>query len=222
MLHRNPAVMLILVCTMSAACHSLPPNLEPATAAESPAPSVAAQSPVTSNAAPPRAEDVAKIEPEQMRPCVTLEDTGRAAPKRKPKPVVHVQTAPQVPIAVPPPKVVTEAEVNVVSAPESSILGRKVRGPQGDDLGRVVDVLADAQGRVRVAIIEFGGFLGVGNRRIAVDWSLLKFHRHDPDAPVVLEVTRDKLQEAPEYKGSERPLALMAPETKVPRPNIPN
>jgi len=90
-------------------------------------------------------------------------------------------------------------------------------------MGRVVDVLADAQGRVRIAIIEFGGFLGVGNRRIAVDWSLLKFHPHDADAPVVLDVSRDKLQETPEYKGSGSPVAFMAPEIAASaRPNTPH
>ena len=42
-------------------------------------------------------------------------------------------------------------------------------------MGRIVDVLVDRRGQVRAAIIDFGGFLGVGSRKIAVDWSALHF-----------------------------------------------
>jgi hypothetical protein len=126
--------------------------------------------------------------------------------------VVKVAPPPPAPAPEPTPKAAEEAGVKTVLTPSSSILGRKVRGQEGDDLGRVVDVLADAHGRVRIAIIEFGGFLGVGNRRIAVDWSLLKFQPDDPDAPVLLDVAKRKLQETPEYKGAEHPMVLTAPE----------
>jgi hypothetical protein len=78
-------------------------------------------------------------------------------------------------------------------------------------MGRVVDVLADATGRVRIAVIEFGGFLGVGNRRIAVDWSLLRFNPDDDSQPLTLSVSRKRLQSAPEYKNTAQPQALMAP-----------
>ena len=42
-------------------------------------------------------------------------------------------------------------------------------------MGRIVDVLVDRSGQVRAAIIDFGGFLGVGSRKIAVDWNALHF-----------------------------------------------
>ena len=86
----------------------------------------------------------------------------------------------------------------------ASVLGRKVEDSHGDDVGRVVDVLADADGRVRLAIIEYGGFLGVGNRRVAIDWSLLRFATGE-DRPVSLSVSQETLQQAPEYKTSPRP-----------------
>jgi hypothetical protein len=74
----------------------------------------------------------------------------------------------------------------------------------------VVDVLADARGHVRVAIIDFGGFLGVGTRRIAVDWPLLHFDAASHDKPLILSVDRKKLQSAPEY-NSTKPRVLMPP-----------
>jgi hypothetical protein len=102
-----------------------------------------------------------------------------------------------------------------------SILGKKVQSPKGDDLGRVVDVLADSTGRVRVAIIDFGGFLGVGDRRIAVDWPLLRFNPDRNDPSLLLSVTREKLKAAPEYKDNPRPQALMEPPPAAPPPAAP-
>jgi hypothetical protein len=96
---------------------------------------------------------------------------------------------------------------------------------KGEDLGRVVDVLADASGRVRVAVVEFGGFLGVGNRRIAVDWSLLRFDPNDQSKPLILSVSRQKLQSAPEYKNAPQPQELVAgprpPAAPTPPPTTP-
>jgi hypothetical protein len=83
-----------------------------------------------------------------------------------------------------------------------SILGRKVVGTSGDDMGRVIDVLADQSGRARAAVIDFGGFLGVGNRRVAVDWRLLQFVPDDPDKPLVLSLNRQQVEAAPEFKDA--------------------
>jgi len=87
-----------------------------------------------------------------------------------------------------------------------------VQSPKGEDLGRVVDVLADSGGRVRVAIIDFGGFLGVGDRKIAVDWPLLRFNPDRSDPSLLLSLSREKLKAAPEYKDDPRPKTLMVPE----------
>jgi hypothetical protein len=78
-------------------------------------------------------------------------------------------------------------------------------------MGRVVDVLADDGGRVRVAIIDFGGFLGVGARRIAVDWPLLRFIPNGHEPALELSLSVEKLRAAPEYKDNPRPQILAEP-----------
>ena len=55
------------------------------------------------------------------------------------------------------------------------MLGRDVRSPADEDMGRIVDVIVDRAGTVRAAVIDFGGFLGVGSRKIVVDWNALHF-----------------------------------------------
>lgn len=219
MRQRHLAAMLTVLWTLTA-CHTTPTKPQPAPVVDSnPTPSEPEPPPSTP---PLSADDMAKAEPTEIPPCFPPDTTPKPAPKRKPKPVVKTEPPPPTPAPAPPAQA-PEAGVKVLAASSSSILGRKVRGQEGDDLGRVVDVLADSTGRVRVAIIEFGGFLGVGNRRIAVDWSLLKFHPEDPDAPVDLNVPKHKLQGTPEYKGAPKPLTLMGPEAAAAsQPTSPN
>ena len=83
---------------------------------------------------------------------------------------------------------------------DTGILGKKIIGPDGKELGLVVDVVVDAQGRPHAAVIDFGGFLGVGSRKIAVDWRLLKLTPGEPDWKISLNISRAEIQGAPEYK----------------------
>jgi hypothetical protein len=149
-----------------------------------------------------------------LAPCLPIDNT---IPKIKPKPRPMPKRAPppQPPapqVAETPPDGIIDARVAPLPVSVMSILGKKVQSPKGDDLGRVVDVLADSGGRVRVAIIDFGGFLGVGDRKIAVDWPLLRFNPDRSDPSLLLSLSREKLKAAPEYKDDPRPKTLMVPE----------
>jgi PRC-barrel domain len=105
------------------------------------------------------------------------------------------------PAANPPPTQVTP-EITVLNKHEvEGVLGRDVRSAADEDMGRIVDVLVDRAGQVRAAIIDFGGFLGVGSRKIAVDWSALHFPQPGkPGERVALDLTRDQVKTAPEYR----------------------
>ena len=94
------------------------------------------------------------------------------------------------------------------------LLGKKVRDAAGEDMGMVVDVLVDGDGRPRAAVIDFGGFLGVGSRKIAVDWRLLQLKPVDGTLSVLLSLTRADVQAAPEYKpssNSAQPVMVVGP-----------
>ncbi len=82
----------------------------------------------------------------------------------------------------------------------TGVLGKKVVGPNHEELGLLTDVLVDAQGRPRAAVIDFGGFLGVGSRKIAVDWRLLKLTPGSSEWQISANLTRAEIQGAPEYK----------------------
>jgi hypothetical protein len=92
--------------------------------------------------------------------------------------------------------------VTVIGARDAhGILGRDVRSAVNEDMGRIVDVIVDREGTVRAAVIDFGGFLGVGSRKIVVDWNALRFGGvASKTDSITLELTKEQVTAAPEYK----------------------
>ncbi len=110
-----------------------------------------------------------------------------------------------------PPGPTPPAAVTVISSGEArGILGREIRSAAGEDMGRIVDVIVDRAGQVRAAVIDFGGFLGVGSRKIVVDWAALWFGNvTSKDEKMTLAFTRDQVRAAPEYKDNQ-PIVVLA------------
>src|SRR6266850_3616778 len=107
---------------------------------------------------------------------------------------------------VPPPS------VTIIGAADAhGVLGRDVRSAADEDMGRIVDVVVDRAGQVRAAVIDFGGFLGVGSRKIVVDWNALRFggvaSKRDS---ITLELTKAQVAAAPEYKEDAPVIVLGA------------
>jgi hypothetical protein len=100
------------------------------------------------------------------------------------------------------------APQRTVINPPAAVLGQEVIGPDGKSLGRIIDVLVDQGGHPLAAVVDFGGFMGLGNRRIAVDWKNLKF---DPTGqhPVAINLTPEQLKAAPEYKGADTRITVI-------------
>ncbi|MGY3622778.1 hypothetical protein ACVJGD_008974 [Bradyrhizobium sp. USDA 10063] len=100
--------------------------------------------------------------------------------------------------------------VTVIGARDAhGILGRDVRSAANEDMGRIVDVIVDREGTVRAAVIDFGGFLGVGSRKIVVDWNALHFGKvANKSDSITLELNKEQVSAAPEYK-EDTPLIVL-------------
>ena len=120
-------------------------------------------------------------------------------------PAQEQKAAPAAPKEAAPPPSVT-----IIEATDAhGVLGRDVRSPTDEDMGRIVDVIVDRAGQVRAAVIDFGGFLGVGSRKIVVDWNALHFGQiaHKGES-ITLELTKDQVKAAPEYK-EDAPIVVL-------------
>jgi PRC-barrel domain protein len=133
------------------------------------------------------------------QPAAPLEQPAQEkAQEKSPPPAANAP--PAAPPAGTPAVVLDDQEV-------SGIVGKSVRSSADEDMGRIVDVIVSQDGHIRAAIIDFGGFLGIGTRKIAVDWRGLKFW---PAGKITVELTRNQVRVAPEYKRGE-PLVVLGP-----------
>src|SRR5206468_5393785 len=123
----------------------------------------------------------------------------------KPTPDTSAKASTELPKEpVPPPSVTVIGAYDV-----RGILGRDVKSAAGENMGRIVDVIVDRSGTVRAAVIDFGGFLGVGSRKIVVDWSALHFGQvTNKKESITLELSQEQVKAAPEYK-EDTPIVVL-------------
>ncbi len=142
--------------------------------------------------------------------AIALGVTGNGAGAQAPVPTTPTPTPPAPVTPAPPASQQATPAVEVFRAHEvKGVLGEEVVSATNENMGRIVDALVDHTGKVRAAVIDFGGFLGVGSRKIAVDWSALHFPSPSkPGTRITLEFTRDQVKAAPEYQDG-KPVALL-------------
>jgi hypothetical protein len=123
--------------------------------------------------------------------------------------------------ATPPPTPVPEATQPAVDAQPPAaqrklekgsffrLLGQDVKGPSDMVVAQLVNVLVDAQAAPVGAVLDYGGFLGVGKRRLAVAWEVLSIG----SAGIKLSLSREQLRGIPDFKETEGAVlaALPAP-----------
>ena len=74
--------------------------------------------------------------------------------------------------------------------------GTNVYNNQGDKLGSVDCVMLDKQqGKVAYAVMSFGGFLGIGEKRHPLPWQTLTYDEQNDG--YVVNLTKDQLEKAP-------------------------
>lgn len=89
-------------------------------------------------------------------------------------------------------------------AKSSSLIGTKVTNTAKEDLGRLEDVVVDAQsGRIIYGVLSFGGFLGMGDKLFAIPWDALEL---SGDAKAfVFNVTKEQLKDAQGFDKAQWP-----------------
>src|SRR5512140_1951572 len=85
----------------------------------------------------------------------------------------------------------------VVSA--SKIIGEEVVNRQNESLGKIHELVIDAQdGRLAYAVLTFGGFMGMGTKLFAMPWKAFEFS--NTENKLILNVDKKKLEHAPGFE----------------------
>jgi sporulation protein YlmC with PRC-barrel domain len=99
----------------------------------------------------------------------------------------------------------TVDRVEVMSA--DTLVGRDVENRQGEEFGEVADLAIDlSSSRIAYVILEYGGWLGLGEKLAAVPWKALKADVANP--LVTMDVDKDKLKTLPSFAREEWPQTL--------------
>ena len=83
--------------------------------------------------------------------------------------------------------------------------GTAVYNNAGEKLGSIDDLMIDKRsGQIRYAVLEFGGFLGMGTDRYPIPWTVLRYDTSKNGYTVPLDKT--KLENAPKYREQDVPV----------------
>ena len=85
----------------------------------------------------------------------------------------------------------------------SNLIGTAVRGPADANLGEINDLVIDRAGNVAAVVIGVGGFLGIGEKDVAVPFQSVEVSRMDGKDRLVLRKTKDELKNAPTFTELE-------------------
>ena len=85
-----------------------------------------------------------------------------------------------------------------------NVEGTNVYNANREKLGSVDNLMIDKYtGQVRYAVLEFGGFLGMGADRYPMPWSMLKYDTGLEG--YVVPLTKEKIEQAPRYEQANIP-----------------
>lgn len=86
----------------------------------------------------------------------------------------------------------------------TSIMSNKVYNFERDHLGSVKDIMIDlAEGKIEYVIIEYGGFLGIGEKFFAIPFSLLEID--EEKEAFILNQDKETLENAPGFDKDHWP-----------------
>ncbi len=96
----------------------------------------------------------------------------------------------------------------------SQFLGQPVTNQAGETIGDINDVLFDKSGRMATVVIGVGGFLGIGEKNVAIPFGSLGFTADAQGKRVVtVPLSKERLQTAPEFKATEKTTFMRAKES---------
>lgn len=150
---------------------------------------------------------------------LTIVSTGAfaqtTAPTTEPAPATPpaaTEAAPAAPLA--PGVAVEQSEVTADGQLASNLIGENVYNSTAEDaekVGDVNDLVLSKDGMVEAIVIGVGGFLGIGEKDVAIDFKTIDWAERDGDRWIVIQATADQLKELPDFdRGAYAPAPAVA------------
>lgn len=95
---------------------------------------------------------------------------------------------------------ITNLSPKAIPISEYFYTGQSVYDDQGNEIGDVNDVLLDTSGRVAAVIVGVGGFLGGGEKNLALAFSAFEVVKKDLESRLVLNMPKETLELAPGFQ----------------------
>ncbi len=94
-------------------------------------------------------------------------------------------------------------EVAVQDLTAEMLQGITVYGPEDENVGEIGELILNDGGQITEAVIDVGGFLGIGERNVAVMFEELRILRGESGADfrVYIDSSEEQLEQLPEYEG---------------------
>jgi sporulation protein YlmC with PRC-barrel domain len=84
----------------------------------------------------------------------------------------------------------------------SAYFDRSVHNRAGERIGSVNDLIVSPDTTIAAALVGVGGFLGIGEKEVAVPFSMIEVVRRDNDWHLVIDATKEALKDAPSYEDT--------------------
>jgi sporulation protein YlmC with PRC-barrel domain len=100
--------------------------------------------------------------------------------------------------------VASEALAGAKIMTASDFIGKTVYAPDGTSIGEVNDFFVTNDGKVQAVVVGVGGFLGIGEKNVAVSMPSIQMQKDGENTKLVINATKEELTAAPTYDREKR------------------
>jgi len=86
---------------------------------------------------------------------------------------------------------------------DDEVIGKNVVNPNDEELGTIADLVMDQEQKLVGVVLSVGGFLGIGEKWVAVPVEQIDFPGDDQPARLQVAVTKEQLENAPDFVTKE-------------------
>lgn len=177
---------------------------------QEPAPHITVKEPAPSVAVTEPKPEVAVTEPKpevtvtEPKPNVAVQEAKPTVTVTEQKPAVTVVKKPEVAVAsvAAAPAAAPKAAPPPLAANAKHLIGKQVYGLDHNDIGTISNIIVGPEGHVDGVLVQFGGFLGVGPRQVAIKWDHLSVL---PNNRIMVNMTKADAYSAPNWVKNKPP-----------------